>query len=576
MAVAFMASLEKSPETYDKAFDEILEGRSSRIRERVLSFVSSGMRVLDLGCGPGLFSTEAARKGAYVIGVDSDIGMIERAKERSGGLENTPNFIHADVLAFSEGLCSDRGEMASSISSGERFNLIVSTFLLSEIEPVERDFLLRLVRDLLADDGMIVIAAESLPESASDRKTFWKNREHAEQKAGKRLPPPIASLEMLVQQAGLIIDECENYGPEITYLVGKKSSSRPQNEYQSRTKSFFGIYARTRIWFDHLTGGWRGIPIKPGLYRAGSPTPESSVLVTANYELTYYTVMRTLARDQIDAWVLVCDTAGINVWCAARGVHFDSDDIVQMIKLTGLSELVGHRELILPQLAAAGIDTSDIRRRTGFGVKYGPVRIYDLSEWLKLGKPRPKPRRMATVTFNLRERMEQTVAHVPFLFAVLLGKPIAAILGLIALINMFAFIFQPAFTAVYPISLQVLLFMGEFTFALAANSLVLGLLFPALPSKGNSFLRRGFGLAVITLPLAVLIMILLGTHWTTLVMWTAIQFILAISLTMDWSGMTSVSDPKVIRREYPYLILELKVGLVFLIIFNIVVVLMGW
>ena len=571
-----MAALEKSPETYEKEFDDVLDGRSSRIRERILSLVSPGMKVLDLGCGPGLLAIEASKKGAKVVGVDSDEGMIAQAKMNATSLENAPNFLHTSVLTIGENIHSESGKTPPSLVLDDKFDLIVSTFLLSEIEPVQRDLFLQIVSELLSDEGKLVLATESLPESSSNRKIFWKNRRQAEKNARLRLPPPIVSLEKVVQKAGFVIEESEKYGPEITYLVGKKGVSESPNEYQSRSKPFFGSMARTRIWYNHLTGGWRGIPIKPGLYRAGNPSPESPVLVTANYELTYYTVMRAIAKNDIDAWVLVCDTAGINVWCAARGIHFDSDDVVLMVRLTGLSEIVKHRELILPQLAAAGMSPKDIRRRTGFRVQYGPVRINDLSKWLELRKPKPKPREMATVTFNLRERMEQTVAHVPFLFAAILGKPVAAILGVITLISLLSLAIPTVFTVIFPFSLQALLVVGEFVFALAANALVLGILFPILPSKGNSFWRRGLGLAAITVPLAVLIMVVMGVHWTVLITWMVVQFVISTSMTMDWSGMTSVSDPKVIRREYPYLILTLKVGAVFLIAFNLLVIIMGW
>ncbi|MHA2027273.1 MAG: methyltransferase domain-containing protein [Candidatus Thorarchaeota archaeon] len=575
MAVAFMASLERSPETYEQEFDNVLDGRGHQIMERILEFISPEMKVLDLGCGPGQFVIEASKKGATVIGVDSNESMIAVAKKRASSRDRSPEFVQADALS----LCEDSKEVQEkfpSLFSSGTFDVVVSTFLLSELTPTQRNLFLQIVRGFLSDDGILVIAAESLPKSSSDRKIFWKNRELAESNAQVRLQPPIESLEVIVEKAGLIVEECENYGPEITYLVGRRSNNEPSHGYGNRTKPVHGVHARTRIWYNHLTGGWRGIPIKPGLYLSGAPTQESPVVVTANYELTYYTVMRALAKENIDAWVLVCDTNGINVWCAARGVHFDSDDVIQMIQLTGLAKSVNHRELILPQLAAAGMDPSYIRKRTGFSVRYGPVRIQDLSEWLELEKPRPKPRKMATVTFNLRERMEQTVAHVPFLFAVMLGKPIAAILGVITLINVLASMAPPIFAVTYPLSLQILLFISQFIFALIANALVLGLLFPVLPSKGNSFWRRGLGLAAITLPIGFLIMISIGTQWTTQITWIVIQFILAISLTMDWSGMTSISDPKVIRREFPYLVLTLKVGAVILISFNILVAIIGW
>jgi hypothetical protein len=381
----------------------------------------------------------------------------------------------------------------------------------------------------------------------------------------------------LIGDWGLVIEESQMYGPEISYIKGKSGTRPSSTKYQTNRKEFTGAKARARIWYNHLSGGWRGIPIEPGLYQSGKPTPSSPVVVTANYELTYYTVMRALEKDSLDAWVLVCDTNGINVWCAARGVHFNTDDVVQMIRLTRLGDFVNHRELIFPQLAAAGMDPGIIHKRTGFRVRYGPVRINDLSHWLELDKPRPKPREMATVTFNLRERMEQSVAHVPFLFAALLWKPIAAILGILLVANVGTLLLiPPLYESVFSITLSVLLLIGQITLALIGNAFLLGFLFPILPSKGNSFWRRGLGYAAITLPLAFAIMLILQAYWTVIVVWLIAQFVMATSLTMDFSGMTSVSDPKVIRREYPNMILTLKVGVALIAMFNILVALMGW
>ncbi|MHA2213497.1 MAG: methyltransferase domain-containing protein, partial [Candidatus Thorarchaeota archaeon] len=551
MAVAFMARLEETPETYDEEFDDILEGRGSRIRECILDLVRPGMRVLDLGCGPGLFAIEAAKKGATVFGVDADPRMIGLAKIRAAPLEKPPNFLQGDILTLGEEI--DRVDLKTVDATElheQKFDLIVSTFLLSELKPTQRHLFMHVIKTLLRDDGFFAVASETLPKSGSERKKFWKNREEAEKESRKRLPSPITELKPMATTAGLVVDSSEEYGPEITFIIGRKGDALTSNEYQSRSKAYLGGKARARIWVNHATGGWRGIPIEPGLYKVGEPTPESPVIVTANYELTYYTVMRALDKDKEDAWVMVCDTNGINVWCAARGVHFDSEDVIHMIRLTGLSEVVTHRELILPQLAAAGMDPTMIHRRSGFRVRYGPVRIQDLHHWFELERPRPKPREMATVTFNFRERMEQTVAHIPFLFAVLLWKPIVAILGILFLVNVGLFAALPSvFAALYPTSLMILLLIGEFFLALFGNAFVLGAIFPILPSKDNSFWRRGVGLAAITMPIAAVIMLLIGAHWTEFVVWETAQFIMATSLTMDWSGMTSVSDPKVIRRE---------------------------
>ncbi len=574
MAVSFMIALEDTPEIYDHSFDHVLGGRAARIRERILDYVTPGMKVLDIGCGPGLFALEASKKGALVDAIDADKDMIAFAKTRDPEGGDLPNFIHQDILRLGE-----EQDKAGSESTNvqDKYDLIVSTFLLSELKPSERYLLMRIIRSHLKKDGIFAVASETLPLGRSDRRIFWRNRRKAEKESGRRLPPPVVNLEQIISGSGLEVELSEMYGPEITFIVGRKGEHAPSNPHRFPERAFHGVKARGRIWYNHLTGSWRGITVQPGLYRAGAPDADSPVIVTANYELTYYTVMRTLARDGVDAWVLVCDTDGINVWCAARGTHFDSDDLVHMIRLTGLNEVVNHRELILPQLSAAGMDPREIKERTGFRVRYGPVRIKDLSQWLQLGKPRPKPREMSTVTFNLRERMEMTVAHIPFLFAVLLWKPLAVLLvGLLAANSFFYIFLQDLFLLTFEPSISLLFLLFQFVFALLANALLLGILFPILPSRENSFLRRGAGFAVLTVPAALLTLLFLGAPWTVVVNWVAVQFILSITLTMDFAGMTSVSDPKSIRAEYPYMLLTLILGAAFLVAFNVLVFLFGW
>ena len=583
MAVAFMAALEKTPESYDNEFDEVLEGRASRIRNRILDLVKPGMRVLDLGCGPGLLAIEASKKGAQVVGIDANDQMISIARKRASLLETPPNFISENILQLEEYTDSETAEARrkadfdpKALPKGE-YDLIVSTFLLSELKPHQRHLFMHIVQSLLKDDGTFAIASEVIPQDKSQLNQFWKNRSLAEKEAKKRLPYPIEDLPSLAKEMGLEIDTVEQYGHEISLIIGKRGSEVISNQYQNRKLVYHGIKARARIWYNHVTGGWRGIPINPGLYRAGNPNQDSPVIVTANYELTYYTVMRALSKDNLDAWVLVCDTAGINVWCAARGIHFKTEDVIQMIRITRLSEFVTHREILLPQLAAAGMNPTEIRERTGFRARYGPVRIHDLGKWLNLGKPRPKPRKMAIVTFNLRERMEQTVAHIPFLYAAILAKPILAILaislfgglGLLVILPVF---YQEILSAV----LNIIILIAEFNIALFGNAFILGVFFPVLPAKGNSFWRRGVALGLGTLPFAALIMYGLQSHWTVIVTWMILQFAMATSLTMDWSGMTSVSDPKVIRREYPYMVTMLKVSGALIITFNLLAIILGW
>ncbi|QGY42086.1 hypothetical protein GM415_17065 [Pseudodesulfovibrio cashew] len=155
--------------------------------------------------------------------------------------------------------------------------------------------------------------------------------------------------------------------------------------------------------------------VVPGLYCVGDPTPDSPVLVTANYKLTFDAVRREL--DGVDAWLLVADTRGINVWCAAGKGLFSTDEVVYSVRSARLDEVVSHRKLILPQLGATGVAAHHVRKACGFEVAYGPVRAEDLSAYLAAGQRADEE--MRSVTFTLKERAELVPVE---LF--LIGKPL--------------------------------------------------------------------------------------------------------------------------------------------------------
>ena len=187
--------------------------------------------------------------------------------------------------------------------------------------------------------------------------------------------------------------------------------------------------------WDHLLARWgvnRGEHlVTPGLYAIGNPTPDSPVFVTANYTLSFDALR--VALTDLDGYILVLDTQGINVWCAAGKGTFGTDELVRKIETTQLGEIVRHRTLILPQLGAPGIAAHEVRKRSGFKVEYGPARAADLSEYLKTHQATTEMRR---VRFALRDRLvlipvELVYVLLPLLIAILLGSKslISAILA---------------------------------------------------------------------------------------------------------------------------------------------------
>jgi CO dehydrogenase/acetyl-CoA synthase delta subunit len=140
--------------------------------------------------------------------------------------------------------------------------------------------------------------------------------------------------------------------------------------------------------------------VEPGLYAVGKPTADSPVFVSANYKLSFDYLRREL--DGINGWIMVIDTKGINVWCAAGKGTFGTEEIIHRIESTHLSEVVSHRQIIVPQLGAPGVAAHEVKRRSSFRVIYGPVRARDIPEFLAAGMKTTSE--MREVNFNLGDR----------------------------------------------------------------------------------------------------------------------------------------------------------------------------
>ena len=158
-----------------------------------------------------------------------------------------------------------------------------------------------------------------------------------------------------------------------------------------------------------IWGGWKvrwGIKrnnyrIDPGLYAVGNPDDKSAVLVTANYKMTFDKLRKELRG--LDLWILVLDTKGVNVWCAAGKGTFGTKELILRIRQTKISEIVTEKTLIIPQLGATGVSAPQIARITGFRVVFGPVRAKDIKKFLDVGMVADQE--MRKVSFNTCQRL---------------------------------------------------------------------------------------------------------------------------------------------------------------------------
>jgi len=234
------------------------------------------------------------------------------------------------------------------------------------------------------------------------------------------------------------------------------------------------VEVSAELSFKDVAGSWKarwGInrmnyKVDPGLYYVGHPDANSPVLVTANYKMSFDSLRKELAG--ISAWILVLDTKGINVWCAAGKGTFGTAELINRIEKTCLSEVVAHRTVILPQLGAAGVSAHAVRKESGFQVVYGPVRAKDVPIFLKNGMKANREMRM--VRFNLKDRAVLTPVEIVGAI-----KPSLILFGIMFLLNLTG-IFEFTGTDVYS-------YIG----AVVAGCVLTPILLPWIPGKAFSF-----------------------------------------------------------------------------------------
>ncbi len=220
---------------------------------------------------------------------------------------------------------------------------------------------------------------------------------------------------------------------------------------------------------------------KPGLYSIGNPDNKSPVFVTANYKYSIDVLRRAVKNT--DSWILVIDTKGVNVWCAAGKGTFGTAEIISRVNKTGLKDAVYHRTLILPQLGAPGVEPGEVRKNTGFSVKYGPVEANDIPEFISNGYT--ADRKMRTKQFKLRERLAVSLTHM------VQGLLPTAAIALFFVLSDFLFSFKGNFGFTGFLSINILASLS----ALLGGTVIAGALLPLLP--GRAFSMKGFFISIL-------------------------------------------------------------------------------
>lgn len=297
--------------------------------------------------------------------------------------------------------------------------------------------------------------------------------------------------------------------------------------------------ATSLVLLDHLgtirarTGIARNMyKINPGLYCVGEPTPDSPVLVTANYKLSMDTLRKELTG--INAYILVADTRGINVWCAAGKGTFSASEIALQVKRSRLAEIVSHRELILPQFGAVGVASHKLKKLCGFKGVYGPLRAKDIPTFLRNGKKADES--MRTVTFTTAERLVLVPVEIALIWKVFL----LVTMGIFAISG-----FGPDIYSLRASWSRGLIATGATIFAIVSGALVTPLLLPWIP--GRQFWFKG---VLIGLP-AALAYIFSISFPGILVSISLTLWIVAVAsyIAMNFTGATPFTSLSGVEKE---------------------------
>jgi acetyl-CoA decarbonylase/synthase complex subunit gamma len=296
-------------------------------------------------------------------------------------------------------------------------------------------------------------------------------------------------------------------------------------------------------WWDHLGTfkahwgvGRMDYKIDPGLYALGMPYEESPVLVTANYKMSFDRLREAMPGR--NAWVLVLDTKGINVWCAAGKRTFGTKELVERIASSRLGEVVSHRDPILPQLGAPGVSAHLVRKLSGFKVHYGPVCASYLPAFLDAGLKATLA--MRRKTFTIWERMVLIpIDLIAALKTALFIVPAIFIMG--GLSGHAGFWSNAINNGGFAVA--------AFLSAIIAGSVLFPLLLPFLP--GRSFSLKGFilGFIVAVIAVSVKFPIVSWAYKLDALSWLFLIPAITAYLAMNFTGASTITSLSGVKKE---------------------------
>lgn len=122
--------------------------------------------------------------------------------------------------------------------------------------------------------------------------------------------------------------------------------------------------------------------VEQKIYKIGEPSPESPLLITTNFSLTYFIVSGEIENSKVPCRLAVLDSEGLSVLTGWAAGKFTASKIAAFLQESGIENEIKNKELIIPGYVAI-LSGAIEEKLPGWKVTVGPREANGLPAFLK-------------------------------------------------------------------------------------------------------------------------------------------------------------------------------------------------
>lgn len=256
------------------------------------------------------------------------------------------------LLGFAEG---SNWEAMADLAKQHKAALLVKSATLEELAELTEKIKAKGVEEMVLFPSAVTLSG-SLALNTQIRRLALKKNFRALGYPTIAFPAtPEAAAQAVAKYAGFVV--LDRFVPELVYPL---------------------LVLRQNIYTDPQ----KPIQVQPGVYEINNPKPESPVLVTTNFSITYFSVANEVEGSGLPAWLVVCDAEGMSVLTAWAAGKFDAERIAKSIKTNNVADKVSQKRVVIPGHVA--VLSGELEAELpDWEIRVGPREAVDLPKFMK-------------------------------------------------------------------------------------------------------------------------------------------------------------------------------------------------